>query len=393
MVSQHDFGAADSLITVDLDALCANWHYLDRLSASTTLTAGVIKANAYGLGADRVAVGLADAGCKLFFVMSLDEGMTVRQALLTAGHDGLAIFCLSGCHAGQEDEFLAYGLSPVINDLTQVARLSMLAQRRNSTISAALHIDTGMARLGLDKDETDWLIEHMQDGANALAGIDIAYLMSHLSTAEDPQAAANRRQLDEFHELAGFFPGVKKSLANSGGVLLGPAYHFNMTRPGIALYGEHPAGAMPLASQTANAAALRAVVRWDARILQIRHANSGDTVGYGGTHVLTRDSVIATIGAGYADGYQRCLGGIARADFGGHQVPIIGRISMDSMALDLTDIPETTLRSTGFATLIGPHYTPAMMATDAGTISYEILTGLGLRPSRRYQQSGQTTHP
>ena len=381
MVLQHMFGSADSLITIDLDAITANWRSLDSLSAPSTVTAGVVKADAYGLGADVIAPRLAAEGCQLFFVMSLDEGIQLRQSLRLAGFDGLPIFCLSGCHAGQENEYLANGLSPVINDLGQVARLSMLAKRHDIAIPAALHIDTGMTRLGLTPDETDWLIEHMQDGANALEGIELIYLMSHLSSAEAENAASNGQQLEAFKALRPFFAKARASLANSGGVLLDKSFHFDMTRPGIALYGAHPASISATAEQ---AALLQPAVNWDARILQLRHASSGEAVGYGGTHILTRDSLIATIGVGYGDGYPRCLGGIAVAQIDGHTAPIIGRISMDSMALDVTDIPETTIRSTTTARLLGPHYDTSVMARDAGTISYEILTGLGQRPARRY---------
>ena len=378
---QHMFGSADSLITIDLDAITANWRSMDRLSAPSTVTASVVKADAYGLGADVIATRLAAEGCNLFFVMSLDEGIRLRQSLRLAGFNGLPIFCLSGCHAGQEDEYLANGLSPVINNLSQVARLGIFAKRHDLAIPAALHIDTGMTRLGLTPDETDWLIGHMQDGADVLEGIELIYLMSHLSNAEVESAASNGQQLDAFKALRPFFAKAKASLANSGGVLLDERFHFDMTRPGIALYGAHPAGISAAAEQ---AALLHPAVNWDARILQLRHANSGEAVGYGGTHVLTRDSLIATIGVGYGDGYPRCLGGIATAQIDGHTVPIIGRISMDSMALDVTDIAETKIRSATTARLLGPHYDTSMMARDAGTIGYEILTGLGRRPARRY---------
>ena len=375
------FGSADSLITIDLEAITANWRSIDRLSAPSTVTASVVKADAYGLGADVIATRLAAEGCNLFFVMSLDEGIRLRQSLRLAGFNSLPIFCLSGCHAGQEDEYLANGLSPVINNLSQVARLSILAKRQNIAIPAALHIDTGMTRLGLTPDETDWLIGHMQDGADVLEGIELIYLMSHLSNAEVESAASNGQQLDAFKALRPFFAKAKASLANSGGVLLDERFHFDMTRPGIALYGAHPAGINAAAEQ---AALLHSAVNWDARILQLRHANSGEAVGYGGTHILTRDSLIATIGVGYGDGYPRRLGGIATAQIDGHTVPIIGRISMDSMALDVTDIAETKIRSATTARLLGPHYDTSMMARDAGTIGYEILTSLGRRPARCY---------
>ncbi len=378
---EHVFGSTDSLISIDLDAIAANWRFLDSLSAQTSLTAGVVKADAYGLGADPIAARLAAIGCQLFFVMSLDEGVKLRQSLRLAGFDGLPIFCLSGCHAGQEDAYFANGLSPVINDLGQVARLRMLAKRHDIAIPAALHIDTGMTRLGFSPDETHWLVEHLQDGANVLEGIELVYLMSHLSNAEEKNATSNAQQLATFCYLRTFFPSTKASLANSGGLLLGKSFHFDMTRPGIALYGAHPTGTDIVEKQTAK---LQPVVNWEARILQLRHASSGDAVGYGGTHVLKRDSLIATIGVGYADGYPRCLGGIAAAQIDGYSAPTIGRISMDSMTLDVTDIPENVIQAAKSVSLLGQHYNSNMMAQDAGTISYEILTGISKRPARRY---------
>ncbi len=382
---QHLFGSADSLITVDLDAIAANWRFLDSLSAPSTVTAAVVKANAYGLGADIIAPHLATAGCEVFFVMSLDEGVQLRQNLRLAGFERLPVFCLSGCHAGQEDDFLANELSPVINDLGQVARLGMLSKRHNVSIPAALHIDTGMTRLGLSPDETEWLIEHMQDGVNALEGINLVYLMSHLSNAEIAASPSNTSQLAAFATLRPCFASARASLANSGGVLLDDAFHFDMTRPGIALYGVHPAGAP---TSTERGKLLKSVVNWDARILQLRVANTGDAVGYGGTHVLTRDSLVAIIGVGYADGYPRCLGNIATAQIDNYVVPVIGRISMDSMALDVTDVPEEKIRAATSARLLGQHYDTSMMARDAGTIGYEILTGIGKRPARRFLGQG-----
>ncbi len=375
------FGSADSLITVDLDAIIANWRFLDSLSAPSTVTAGVVKANAYGLGADIIAPRLAAEGCKLFFVMSLDEGVQLRQNLRLNGFGGLPVFCLSGFHKGQEDAFLTYELSPVINDLSQVARLGTLGKFNDIAIPAALHIDTGMTRLGLTPDETHWLIDRLKNGINALEGIDLVYLMSHLSSAETAGASSNFLQLEAFNAIRPLFAGARASLANSGGVLLDRSFHFDLTRPGIALYGAHPAGTSTSNKQSKS---LQPVVSWDARVLQLRYASSGEAVGYGGTHVLTRNSLIATIGVGYADGYPRCLSGIASAQINGHLAPVIGRISMDSMALDVTDIPENSIRSANTASLLGQHYDTSLMATDAGTISYEILTGLGHRPARRY---------
>ena len=385
------FGNADSLITIDLDAITANWQALDARNGGASETAAVVKADAYGLGAARVAPGLAAAGCRTFFVMSLDEAATLRRALDAAGADAVRIFALSGCHMGQEAAYRTHRVTPVVNSLGQLHRL----QDSGDPWQVAIHIDTGMTRLGLDRDDLASLQDMMAvqggsglgglGGRGGLGNITPCLLMSHLTAAEDHHDPASARQLEEFLSLRIIFPDVPASLGNSAGTLLGTDYAFQMTRPGIALYGLHPAGMVAAGAQREEAASLTPAVTWQARILQHRQAQQGDAVGYNGTYVLERDSRIATLGIGYADGYPRSLGNRAQVDIGGQMAPVVGRVSMDSITVDVTDIDADLVNATDHATVLGPNYGLAQMAADAGTIGYEILTQLGQRPARRFK--------
>ena len=375
-------GHADSCLQINLGAIIANWRYLDSLSSAATTTAAMVKANGYGLGAKEVATALARAGCTEFFVANLDEAIELRQHLDEGGYERLHIMTLHGCHLDQLDDFAAFRITPVLNDLEQLTRWRVFSQQRANTgpqagpdrFPAMLHIDTGMTRLGFDADQTDWLIQNK----TALDGLDCRYIMSHLVSAEITDDPTNATQLAAFDELRSWFPGMPASLANSAGSMLSPDFHFQMTRPGIALYGAHPAD-----HPTDK---LAPAVSWHARIMQVRGAKAGDRVGYGGTHQLDRDSKIATIGVGYADGYNRKLGGKARVLIGDQTAPVIGRVSMDSITVDVTDVDAAHLRP-GTVELLHDGYDLSQMAGDAETISYEILTKLGTRPKRHYQNT------
>ena len=375
-------GHADSCLQINLEAIIANWRYLDSLSSATTKTAAMVKANGYGLGAKEVAAALAGAGCNAFFVANLGEAIDLRQHLDADGYKRLHIMTLHGCHPDQLDDFATFRITPVLNDLEQLTRWRVFSQQRPNTgpqagpdrLPAMLHIDTGMTRLGFDADQTDWLIQNK----TALDGIDCRYIMSHLVSAEITGDPNNAAQLAAFNALRNWFPGMPASLANSAGSMRSPDFHFQLTRPGIALYGAHPA------DHPTNK--LAPTVSWQARIVQVRSAKAGDRVGYGGTHQLDRNSTIATIGVGYADGYNRKLGGKARVLIGTQTAPVIGRVSMDSITVDVTDIDSMHLRP-GTVKLLYDGYDLSQMAGDAETISYEILTKLGTRLKRHYQNT------
>ncbi|WP_142848699.1 alanine racemase [Telmatospirillum sp. J64-1] len=360
---------ASALLTIDVGAVAANWRQLrDRLGPGKEC-AGVVKADAYGLGIAAIAPALAQAGCRHFVVAIIDEGITLRKLLPEA-----EIIVLGGPWPGCEEDFAEHRLIPVLNSPEQIAAWRALCARRGP-LSAVLHLDTGMARLGLTPAERDAL--RPED----LKNIPLALVMSHLACADEAGNEMNARQLAEFREglarlqkLLG--RPLRASFANSSGIFLGPDYHFDLGRPGVALYGVNPCpgSANPMAP----------VVRLQGRIIQVRDVDSPQTVGYGATHRVTRRSRIATVAVGYADGYLRYLGNKGCASIGGFRVPVVGRVSMDLITLDVTDIPSPLAHAGAFADLIGPDHDVDALATEAGTIGYEILTSLGNRYHRRY---------
>lgn len=370
-MKHHLFGYADSALTINLDAIAANWRYINSLSGPETKTAAIVKANGYGLGSRAVAEVLARAGCELFFVASLNEAVDLRASFQQKDHDDLPIMVLHGIQQGQELDFISHQLVPVLNDLEQISRWQLYAKKVGKALPALLHFDTGMTRLGLENDQVDWLIHNRQ----SLEGLNIAYVMSHLVSGEIADDPINANQLATFRKFCNYFPNTPASLANSAGALLGKDFHFAMTRPGIALYGVHPSGYLDSPLQNA--------LDWQARILQIRKAAAGERVGYGGTHQLDRDSHIATLGVGYADGYARQLGGMASVSIGGRAAPVVGRVSMDSITVDVTELNQKNLH-TDNAHLIHEDYRLEHMASDLGTIAYEIMANLGHRAERHY---------
>ncbi|MBY8977654.1 alanine racemase [Rhodobacteraceae bacterium NNCM2] len=338
-------------LTIDLGALRSNWKNLDALTAPECETGAVIKANAYGCGIDRVAPALAEAGCRTFFVATPEEGVTLRAAV-----PGASIRILSGYSAGEEATFRAHDLRPVLNAPEQVA-----AWMAGPAGPAFLQLDTSMNRLGLEPHELQAL--------GPLPG-QITHLMSHLACGDTPDHPQNETQLKTFREMTAGHP-QKRSLAATAGVLLGPDYHFDLTRPGIGLFGGLP-----------YEDALK-VVSLEVPILQIRDVAVGEPVGYGATWVAERPSRIATAAAGYADGLIRAMGsGPAKGYLNGQPVPFAGRVSMDLITLDVTDAPDAA--PGGWIEILGPNQSIDDLAQATGTIGYEILTSLGFRYSRHY---------
>ncbi len=339
--------AIDAILSIDLGAVVANWRRLGAVHGAPC--AAVVKADGYGLGAAPVGRALQAAGCRHFFVAHLAEGLALRAAL---GPDAM-VAVLNGFPAGADG---AAGLTPVLNGLADVAA----HQGRPGIVQ----LDTGMARLGVPPEE--W---------SQLAGQAPLFLMTHLAVADQPDHALNAMQAGRFAAARALFPGVPASLAASSGIFLGPDFASDLARPGAALYGINPTPGLPNP--------MRQVVRLEAPVLQVREIAAGAPVGYGATWVAERPSRVATVAAGYADGYPRALSGRAIASFQGQPVPLIGRVSMDLTTFDVTDLPG--LRPGDALTLIGPGCTPDEVAERAGTIGYEILTSLGARYRRQYQ--------
>ncbi|MFT4122059.1 alanine racemase [Bradyrhizobium sp.] len=366
-------GAAGHL-TVDLDALGRNYQKLSA-EVSPARAAGVVKADAYGLGAERVAARLYAEGCRIFFVAQYVEGRRLRPALPSDAQ----IFVLNGLQPGSERDAAQDGLVPVINSFAQLKRWIDAANATGRRLPAILQFDTGMSRLGIPLEER----ARVADLLKTARSIDVQFIMSHLASADEAQDEQNEDQLSEMRRIAGEFPGLAVCFANSGGIFLGEAYHGALVRPGIALYGGAP---------TANAPnPMEPTVSLDVAVVQTRTVPSGTKVGYGGTHVATDETRLATISAGYADGLLRSLSSRGAVYCDGVRLPIVGRVSMDSITIDISSLPEGRLELGSLVEVLGPHQTIDDLARDAGTISYEILTGLGDRFERRYRGAANST--
>ena len=351
---------AGATLTVDLDALVGNWRALRDLSRPAACAA-VVKADAYGLGIEKVGAALRAAGCRRFFVARLDEGVALRAVL--GGGD--AIYVLDGpASARDAPVFEAAGLVPVLNTPGQVA-----AWRGR----AVLAVDTGMNRLGLSPAE----VRALAADPDGLRGVALEFVMSHLACAEDRADPMNERQRLLFDELRALLPRAPASLANSGGVFLGAPFHHALTRPGAAIYGVSAATGAP--------APMRPVVGLKAEILQVRTISEPSAVGYGAARRAAPGTRLAVVAAGYADGLPRSLGERGCGYLGGTKVPVAGRISMDLTTFDVTGAPEDSVRPGGHVELLSGRRTVDDLAAEAGTIGYEILTALGRRYRRRYE--------
>jgi alanine racemase len=363
---------ASGVLTIDLDAIVANWRKLEK-TAVPAECAGVIKANAYGCGVEPVARALAAAGCKTFFVATLDEARAARAALPSSA----AIYVLSGFFQNSGEAYAKIDCRPVIGDLNELAEWDVFCRRSGWSGGAAIHVDTGMHRLGLTVSEAQGIVPRIEAGDHG-----ITLVMSHLVSSEIINSPFNSRQLAAFRQIASLFHGVPASLSNSSGIYLGAPFQFDLVRPGAAIYGINPT---PEADNP-----MQPVVELKARIVQIRTIERGETVGYGGTWTARRPTRLAIIAAGYADGYFRAASandGTRGADvvIAGQRCPVAGRISMDLMAVDITDLPPKAVRRGHMATLIGEGITIDELAHHFGTIGYEVLTSLGSRYARVYK--------
>lgn len=361
---------ATSRLTIDLDAVAANWRAMAAL-APGALTGAAVKANAYGLGAVPVVRKLYATGCRNFFVAHLAEGISLRPHL--AGDAN--IHALHGIPPGTAHEFVAHGITPVLNSLVDVDAWRHAAAQADRPLTAILQLDSGMNRVGLSAAEVKALVE----APERLSGIRFFAAMSHLACADTPEHPLNAEQRRRFMAVTQSLPalaGAHRSLANSAGILLGPDYHFDLTRPGIALYGANPASALP--------SPVTPVVRVETDILQVRDIDRPEVVGYGAAHEVTGPTRVATVAIGYADGYLRAAGNRGKVSVAGRLVPILGRVSMDLMTIDVTDIPPAQSAPGMPVVLVGDNLAIEDVTRDMGTVSYELLTRLGSRFARTY---------
>jgi alanine racemase len=361
ITTTHPFACLD----VRLDAIVENYRICQRHSGVTV--AAVVKADGYGLGAVPIAQAIRQATrCDAFFVARIEEGIALRGAL-----PDVRIFVLDGCPSGAAAALITNHLTPILNSLDQIDAWAPEARRRRRPLDAAIHIDTGMNRLGLPADELSVL---SAEAPERLKDINVVLIMSHLACSEDPSAKMNREQLARFRAALAALPPAPASLSPSGGVCLGRDYAFDMVRPGIALYGGNP--------QPSKPNAFKAVVRLTGRVLQLRRVDRGESVGYGATFHTERPATLATMGLGYADGLMRAIGNRGAGAIDGIRAPVAGRVSMDLITLDVTEIPSVKVGSE--AEFIGDTISLDDMAAAAGTATYEILTNLGKRLPRNY---------
>lgn len=365
---------ATGIITVDLDALQANWCALAERVAPAECAA-VVKADAYGLGAAEVIPALELAGCRTFFVATPEEARAAR--LLTSK---ARIFALDGLFPEAAPLLVAADVAPVLASLAEVEEWAAEARRQERRLPAALQIDSGLNRLGLAHDEIKALVNE----PGLLDALDVQLVMSHLACADDPDHPHNAKQRTAFNRRRALLPALPASLAASDGLMLGPAFHYDLVRPGYALYGGQ--------AFRGESTPVSPVVTVQARVLQVRTLKAGDSVGYSATWQATRPTRLAIIAAGYADGFARALsatsgrkGGVVM--IGGQKAPVVGRVSMDLITVDVTDIAGEVHRG-DLATLIGPGLTIEAMGRTAGTIGYEVLTRLGARFVRRHTGGG-----
>jgi alanine racemase len=362
---------AGGILTIDLTAIEANWRALLR-QAMPAECAAVIKADGYGCGIEQVAAHLAKAGCKTFFVADLAEARRVRAVAPEP-----AIYVLNGVLPGTAGSYADIRVRPVIGSMLELAEWDAFSSANQWHGGAALHVDTGMNRLGISVNDAAALAPRIRSENH---GINL--LMSHPACAEEPEHPLNERQLSLFREVRMLYRGIPSSLANSSGIFLGQAAHCDMVRPGVALYGVNP---IPGQSNP-----MRPVIELQARIAQVRTVPRGETVGYDAAWTAKRTTRIAVVAVGYADGYLRAASASdeapgADAIVAGQRCPLAGRVSMDLLAIDITELPDNAARRGDLATLIGGEITVDDLAKAAGTIGYEVLTSLGRRYHRVYR--------
>jgi alanine racemase len=359
-----------SCLTIDLAAIAANWRILDR-RATPVECAGVIKSDAYGCGLEAVTRTLTAAGCRTFFVADLAEARQVRGFAPEA-----VIYVLNGLLPGTPPMYADVYARPVIGSLVELAEWDTFCNARDWRGGAALHVDTGMNRLGINPQEAAALGARTQSERHG-----ITLLMSHLACADTPDHPLNDRQIRLFRDVRAYFRGIPASLANSSGIFLDDSTHCDLVRPGVALYGANPT---PYRDNP-----MRPVVNLVARIVQIRSVPRGETIGYGAAWTARKITRLAIVAAGYGDGYARTNGATdsgagAEALVAGQRCPVVGRVSMDLMAIDITALPDTAAHRGDLVTLIGGDIAVDEIAAVAGLIPYEVLTGLGRRHARHY---------
>ncbi len=358
----------NTYLDINLKSIVKNYKSIKSRVSNNCTVAATVKANAYGLGIKPIAKNLIAHNCNIFFVATLTEGIELRKI-----NKKIKIFVLNGLDIKKITLFDKYSLIPVINSLNQLKKAELFSLNKRKKINIALHFDTGMSRLGLDKDETKILLRKKKSLINYT---EISLVMSHLSCADDPRNKKNKLQLERFIEISKHFPNTKLSLSNSAGILLGKKYHFDLVRPGISLYG----GNCSINKKNIY----NPVISLKAKIIQKRKIYKGETVGYGATYRAKKNMLIATIPIGYADGFNRHFIGKVNFYLKKKKVKIVGRVSMDLITIDISKFHKEKIRPDDYIEIINSKNNIDYLSRIIRTIPYEILTSLGNRYQRRY---------
>lgn len=367
---QPDFdvpGHVTSVLEVNLSAIKKNYQFLESQLVNSK-AAAVLKADAYGLGIQKVAPALTEVGCQDFYVAKLDEALELRGILPNAN-----IYVLLGLLEGMEEIFLEHNLVPLLNDYDQIMRWGAYGKKLGRKIPAIIQVETGFWRAGIPYFDMLKLIQKPE----VFEFIEIVYIMSHLACSDTPNHPKNEAQRLEFDRFLKLFPGSRGSFSNSNGVFLGPQYHYDQVRPGRVLYG--------LGTRASHMHGIAPAVQIYARLLQIRNVPRGECIGYDSLFTATQDSVIGTISAGYADGILRSATNKGHFYIGDYPTPIVGRVSMDFITVDLTGIPDNLLKLGSWVEIVGNHISADELAQEADTTSREIMIRLGKRYHRIYR--------
>ena len=361
-----------NILTINLKNISENWIYLKSKINQNCICGAVIKANAYGLGAKTISKTLKELGCNNFLVATLEEGVNLRKAIGNKPN----IIVMHEHINRNENEFLNYNLIPTLNTIEQIKLWNAFLTNKNKKIESIIQVDTGMNRLGVSINQITSFIE----SSNSKSLINPLFLMTHLACASTPENELNKRQLIKFSNIFNKFkrqfPSTKGTIANSAGILLGHDWHFDMVRTGAALYGINP---IPKETNP-----LKQAVNLRARILQIRQVDSKETVGYGATIEISKNTKLATVSLGYANGFHRSLSNIGKAHINGIEIKVAGIVSMDLITFDVSNVPEGILEKYEWVDIISPIHTLDELAYEASTISYELLTALGANIKKEY---------
>ncbi|WP_375327514.1 alanine racemase [Candidatus Tisiphia endosymbiont of Nemotelus uliginosus] len=367
--------SAHCTLEIDLAKIRANYRIMAQL-CKTAEVAAVVKANSYGLGANIVAPALQQENCKSFFVTNIEEAISLRKVLGKKSN----IFVLNGVFYDEVEEFKYYNFIPILNNIKQLeiwqkfAKHHMAIYPNSGLLPCAIHINTGMNRLGMTDKETKDIINNPA----LLEGLELQYIISHLSASEVADNPYNHKQLEKFKYYLSFFPKIKASLSNSSCVFLGEEYHFDLIRTGAALYGINP-------SESLINNPLHNPVRLTAPIIQLQELSAEDYIGYNMTFQTGRNSIIATLPLGYADGYSRAFSNYGEVFIDSYKAPIVGRVSMDLITIDVTDLPPEKVFLGQQVEIIGNNCTPDKIANIINTIGYEVLTMMGNRYKKVYK--------